>query len=238
MEVGVMWRSLAFGFVVRSSHPKSSTSSLDQAKDVVPMGSSASSERIGAVGGSAGMLKSIALCGVLAVLVGCSSGGRPEAKQDPLDGDGRDAYVAAFATGDGTPVVDEVAEERRCVAQVLVDVVGMDELRDVGTPREVATGDKSLAGLGVEASDEQVDEIYAGVKECGDPAEGFFRELAIIGGGELAGPVVECFKGKLDEELLRDIVVTRLVDGDTAFAEKPEITVKLTEIGRACAAAG
>jgi hypothetical protein len=185
------------------------------------------------------LLRSVVVVGMVAFVVGCSSAGEPEDQsKDPLDGDGRDAYVAAFEAGDGAPVVDEVAEERRCVAQVLVDVVGVDELQDVGSPREVAAGDKSLAGLGVEASDEQVDEIYAGVNECGDPAEGFFRELAVIGGGELAGPVVECFKGKLDEELLREIVVTRVIDGDSAFAEKPEITAKLTEIGRACAAAG
>jgi hypothetical protein len=173
------------------------------------------------------------------LLVACSSGGGSEREDgdDPLDGDGRDAYVAAFEAGNGAPVVDEVAEERGCVAGVLVDVVGVSELQDVGTPREVAAGEKALAGLGVEVSDEQVDDIYAGVKRCGDPAEGFFRDLAVIGGGELAAPVVECFTGKLDEELLREIVVTRLVEGDAAFAEKPKITAKLTEIGRSCATA-
>ena len=72
--------------------------------------------------------------------------------------------------------------------------------------------------------------IFGGVKECGDLAEMFVRDI-----GEMVGPAFECFQGRLDEELLREIVVTRIVEGDAAFAGKPEISAKLMEIGRSCA---
>ena len=75
------------------------------------------------------------MVGVVAVLFGCSHGGgsEPEGGNDPLDGDGRDAYVAAFEIS-ADPVTDEVAEQRQCIAGAVVDGVGVDELRDAATP--------------------------------------------------------------------------------------------------------
>jgi len=161
-------------------------------------------------------------------IVGCSSNdGADGSSDDPLEGTGREAYVAAFGAGDaaGAPVVEDEDERRACVVEAVVDGVGVEVLRDVVTPREVADaatdGGTALAGLGVELDGGRVDAVVEGVEECGDLGELFVGEMATLGGGELPGPAMECFEGKLDDDLLREIVVTRLVEGDAAFAEKP-----------------
>jgi len=104
---------------------------------------------------------------------------------------------------------------------------------------EAATGEGvALAGLGVDVGDEQADAIFEGVKTCGDLGEMFVQEMAAVaGGGDLPAAAMECFQAKLDDDLLRDVVMTRLVDGDAAFAGRPELTAKLMEIGRSCATA-
>lgn len=176
--------------------------------------------------------------GALVLAAGCSSGGgsgEGDEAKDPLEGDGRGAYVAAFEVA-SEPVTEEVAEETTCVAGAVVDGVGVEELRGVATPREIAaaaTGEgNSLQALGVDVDGERADAIFRGVKECGDLGEMFVRNM-----GEMVGPAIECFQAKLDDELLREIVMTQLVEGDAAFAGKPEITAKLMEIGRSCATA-
>ena len=94
----------------------------------------------------------------------------------------------------------------------------------------------ALAGLGVEVDAEEADAIFAGLAECGDLGEMFVREIVAVGGTRVADPVSQCLEAKLDDSLLREIVMTRLVEGDAAFADKPEITAKLVEFGRSCAA--
>ena len=48
----------------------------------------------------------------------------------------------------------------------------------------------------------------------------------------------QCFADQVDDEFVRRIVMTRLVDGDDALAADTEITSQLTAIGRGCAAGG
>lgn len=181
-----------------------------------------------------------------AALASCSSGGDAEqdaeeeaAADDPLAGDDRDTYVVAFEEVGRDLVSGEVTEAATCVAEAIVDGVGVEGMRDVATPREIAdaaTGQgASLTDLGVEVDTDRADAIYEGIEGCGDPAATF---LDTIPGPPLTGPAAECFAAQLDDNLLRDIVMTRLVDGDAAFADTPEITAQLTNIGRTCAADG
>lgn len=178
---------------------------------------------------------------LIAALAGCSSDGNADeaAADDPLAGDDRDTYVVAFEEVGRDPVSGEVTEVATCVAEAIVDGVGVEEMRDVATPREIADAANgegaSLAALGVEVDDDRADAIYAGIEGCGDPAAAF---LDAIPGAPLTGPAAECFAAGLDDELLRDIVMTRVVDGDEAFADDTELTAQLTAIGRTCAAEG
>ena len=120
-----------------------------------------------------------------------------------------------------------------------MDGIGVDEMRDVATPREIAAAANgqgaSLTDLGLEVDTAQADAIYEGIEACGDPALAF---LDAIPGAELAGPDAQCFADRVDDELIRRIVMTRLVDGDDALAADTEITSQLTTIGRECTAAG
>ena len=179
-----------------------------------------------------------------AALASCSSddGDREEeeaAADDPLAGDDRDTYVVAFEEAGRDPVSGEVTEAATCVAEAIVDGIGVEPMRDVATPREIADAANgqgaSLAELGVDVDTDRADAIYEGIEGCGDPAATF---LDAIPGAPLTGPAAGCFAAQLDESLLRDIVMTRLVDGDAALADDTEVASQLTAIGRACAAGG
>lgn len=176
---------------------------------------------------------------VAGALVGCSSDGdeADEGGDDPLDGDGPDAYVVAFEEAGRDPVSGTVTDEASCISEAIVDGVGVDQLRDVATPREIAEAANgegvSLASLDLDVDAGQADAIYEGIRSCGDVADMF---LDAFPGPQLTGPVIECFKDQLDDGLLREIMMTRLIDGDEAFTNKPEITTQLTAIGRTCAA--
>jgi len=214
---------------------------VDSAVDrIEPGGTSTMSGRTGAA--RRAMIWTVGIVMVFAAaLAGCSSGGDGEdgVGSDPLDGDDRDTYVVAFEEAGRDPVTGEMTEEASCVAEAIVDGVGVDQMRDVATPREIADAANgqgaSLASLGVEVDTDQADAIYEGIEGCGDVAATF---LDAIPGPQLAGPVAECFKEQLDDGLLREIVMTRLVEGDEAFVDDAEITSQLTAIGRTCAAGG
>lgn len=147
--------------------------------------------------------------------------------------------MLAFDGASRVPASGEPAGEESCVAEAIVDAIGVERLRDVATPREIATAASgegvSLAGLGLEVDAGQADAIYSGIEGCGDPAE---MLVASIPGPQLSGPVADCFTAGLDDALVREVVMTQLVDGDEALAEHSEITSQLTALGRACAAGG
>jgi hypothetical protein len=173
------------------------------------------------------------------VLAGCSSGGdgdQAASERDPLGGDDRDTYVLAFEEVGRDPVSGEVTDTSGCVAEAIVEGVGVDQMRDVATPREIADAASgqgaSLASLGVDVDADQADAIYAGIEACGDPAATF---LDAIPGPPLTGPAAECFAAELDDALVRDMVMTRLLEGDEALVDS-ELTARLTAIGLACAA--
>ena len=198
--------------------------------------------------GVVAMTRTVLVGLVLAVaLVGCSSGGDADDAEDsdvtgvdgPLDGDDRDAYVVAFEDAGRDPTSGELTDEAGCTAEAIVDGIGVDEMRDVATPREIAAAANgqgaSLTDLGLEVDTEQADAIYEGIEACGDPALAF---LDAIPGPALAPSDAQCFADQVDDELLRRIVMTRLVDGDDALAADTEIASQLTAIGRDCAAGG
>lgn len=177
------------------------------------------------------------MVGVIVVAsVSCTSGGKERSRHDPLDGNGHDAYVAAFESSNAEHVTES---ESQCVAETIVDSVGVDRLRDAATPRQIADlaadADASFGRLGVEIDAQQGDAIYAAVKGCVDLREQFVSGMA-EGGGALPPAVEECFKRKLNDELLREIFITRLTKGDAGFATGPELTETLMVIGRRCAA--
>lgn len=140
------------------------------------------------------LARAVALGLVLtAALASCSSGGDAKedaeeeaaAEDDPLAGDDRDTYVLAFEEAGRDPVSGEVTEGATCVAEAIVDGVGVEGMRDVATPREIADAANgqgaSLAELGVEVDTDRADAIYEGIEGCGDPAATFLDAIPEIG---------------------------------------------------------
>ncbi len=76
----------------------------------------------------------------------------------------RAEYVAAMSDalqGSETAVADETAA---CAAETLVDAVGLQTLREAGTPEEIKDGS---AGLGTGLAGDQAATVYDGFVECG-----------------------------------------------------------------------
>lgn len=84
----------------------------------------------------------VAVAAITGVIVDASGSGDDvdRASRDPLDDPGRRGYVAAFESAAGVGDDVEAAEQERCLAEAGVDGVGVDALRDVGTPRELVNG--------------------------------------------------------------------------------------------------
>lgn len=135
------------------------------------------------------------------LLVGCSSGsGGAEGTSQA----GRDEYVAAMKdTLQGTEqsVSDDKAE---CAASTLVDVVGLDAMREAGTPEAFRVG---AAGLGSGLAGSQAEEVYDGLVECGiDLGKELRQEYTTR--KEFDAKTRKCLSGVLTPEAARTYLVT------------------------------
>ncbi|MGN0063273.1 MAG: hypothetical protein ACI379_03445 [Nocardioides sp.] len=101
--------------------------------------------------------RALLLAPVALLLVACSG----EDAEGPAS---RGDYVTAMTEtlqGSETAVDDETAT---CAAETLVDAVGLDAIREAGTPEEIRDGS---AGLGTGLAGEDAAQVYDGFVECG-----------------------------------------------------------------------
>ena len=133
-------------------------------------------------------------------LVGCSSGSEEPSAPDA----GRAEYVSAMKdTLQGTEktVSDDQAE---CAATTLVDVVGLDAMREAGTPEAFRVG---AAGLGSGLAGDQAEAVYDGLVECGiDLGEELRQEYTTR--KEFDARTRRCLSGVLTPEAAREYLVT------------------------------
>ena len=167
----------------------------------------------------------VALVAVLAVLgaaCGDSDDGGSDQRQDYVDA------LEASAEQDG----GLSAEERTCVAESFVDGYGADAIDEAGvTPDEIrdATGPDEL---GLDFSDEQKDEFYAQLTDCMD-----VRTLmldALSEDADSPDEVRACLDDNIDDDLIREFLVTGFTEGDAGFEDNPDLEAQLNAAFALC----
>src|SRR5262245_19751604 len=81
------------------------------------------------------------------------------------DGHSRADYVAVMSQ----PGSGRDADEAKCAAGKLVDVVGVDALEEAGAFNKIQDNpDGTLSDYGIQLSDAQGSDLYAGLNDCKD----------------------------------------------------------------------
>jgi hypothetical protein len=168
--------------------------------------------------------KTWAATGFLVAAIGISACGD--------DGHGRDDYVAALSgTAEGFS-----EDEAECIAEVLVDVVGVGELESAGAWDRIqdAPGG-SLSDFGITLGEAQSSTFFDGMSRCKDMRAYFEETLTTEGlSPELSGCVVD----GLDDATFRRIIIVSFTEGDAGLEADAELTTTVEEIATACAAGG
>jgi hypothetical protein len=160
------------------------------------------------------------------------------------DGDGRDtdeggsddrqSYVDAIArevTADG----DLTEEQATCMAEALVDSVGIETLVEIGSAAELGEGASSggLSDLGVELTGEQKHDIFLGTDECVDLRGLFLSSIAEEGAPQA---FLDCIDQQLSDDLIEQIFIGGLVGGEASLDADAALNQAIEEISTACAA--
>lgn len=133
--------------------------------------------------------------------------------------------VAAEANEDEEFPLSE--EENRCLAAAAVDTVGVDRLRDIGSPDEI----REDAGDGDPLEDVDLDLDQAGTyfdnaSDCID-----FREVFVEGleRGQLTEDQIDCVNENISDDVLRQLLVAEFAEDEDAAAEADEAANEATE---------
>jgi hypothetical protein len=117
-------------------------------------------------------------------------------------------------------------DENRCLATAAVDAVGIEELREVGTPEEVRDNDSGDALEEVDIDLEQAGAYYDRARGCVDFRDVLTADLEDQG---LSSEQVECVNRQVGDDLLRDLIVAGFAEDDDAAQEAEEATDEATE---------
>lgn len=148
--------------------------------------------------------------------------------------DDEQAYIDALAEMDTAGQQSSTDEQSRCMAEVVVDVIGVDRLREAATPEEIrenASGE-GISALGIRLDEDQATAVYDRGSECID-----YRQLVLdsLRQRNYTDQQVECVDQYLTEDLLRDSVVAGIME-DAQAAQ--EASAAIDEATAPCSAAG
>ena len=124
--------------------------------------------------------------------------------------------------------------ERRCVAEAMVDALGVDELAAVATPDEVREGEDFDPGAeGIEVDERMAGDFYDGLDSCIDVRQLF---LESVGAGDgMAEEDLECLDQAVSDDLLRQVTIMSLL-GETE-EDNPELEGALSSAVAPCVGA-
>lgn len=195
---------------------------------------------------------SIALITVLALGAGaCGGDDSDDAGSNGDGGSGSDQTTTteATATGDGAAHTrDEYVtllggggegfteDEARCMAEAVVDTIGVDTLEEADAFAQIEDDpDATLTDVGVVLDDQQVSALGAAIGACVDLRVKFEEQMAADG---MSAALAECLAGGLDETMLQRTVVLSMVGGDAALDADPQLGPAVDSAATACAAQG
>jgi hypothetical protein len=129
-------------------------------------------------------------------------------------------YVDAIVASNGDSELTE--EENECFARAFVDAVGVDQLQGAVTPDEIRDDPESSPGeFGITLDEAQADAFWEDVNECMDVRAAFVEGLTE--GEDMSQETVDCLEDAIDDDLLKRVLVTSLMEGEDALEEDQEL---------------
>lgn len=147
-------------------------------------------------------------------------------------GEERAAYVDAIDEAGRDENLSD--EENRCVAEAYVDGIGLDELRDAVTPDEIRDRpDADPRDYGIELDEARATLLYEGMSRCVDVRQLIIDDLVADEG--ISDEARACIEDGFDEDLVRDMMVLVLTEGDAALDQDSELADRFVEMLTPCA---
>lgn len=144
--------------------------------------------------------------------------------------EGREYVDAIVASGDDSELTDE---ENECFARAFVDAVGVDQLQGAVSPDEIRDNpDSSPSEFGLTLDDAQADAFWDDINECMDVRAAFIESLT--SGEDVPDETVECLEGAIDDDLLKRLLITSLMEGDDALEEDEDLMGDLVGVFSEC----
>jgi hypothetical protein len=144
--------------------------------------------------------------------------------------EGQEYVDAIIASNDDSGLTDE---ENQCFARAFVDAVGVDQLQDAVTPEEIRENPESTPEeFGITLDEDQGDAFWEDVNDCMDVRAAFVE--GITEGEDLSEEAVNCLEDAIDDNLLKRIFLTSLIEGEAALEEDQELTSDLFAVFSEC----
>lgn len=144
--------------------------------------------------------------------------------------EGQEYVDAIVASNDDSELTDE---ENECFARAFVDAVGVDGLQGAVTPDEIREDPQSSPEeFGITLDDDQADAFWEDVNECMDVRAAFVEGLTE--GEDMSQETVDCLEDAIDDDLLKRVLVTSLMQGEDALQEDQELMSDLIGVLSDC----
>ncbi len=168
------------------------------------------------------------LMGGLAAACGDDDGGGSGAES--ASAEGQEYVDAIVASNEESELTDE---QNECFARAFVDAVGVDELQGAVSPDEIrANPETTPQEFGITLDDDQADGFWNDVNECMDVRAAFVEGMTE--GEDVSEETVNCLEDAIDDDLLKRIFVTSLMEGEDALDQDEELTSDLMSVLSEC----
>jgi hypothetical protein len=175
------------------------------------------------------MMLAVAALVMAALGAGCGDddgGGGGESSSE----EGQEYVDAIVASNDDSELTDE---ENECFARAFVDAVGVEELEGAVTPDEIREDpESSPEEFGITLDEDQADAFWEDVNECMDVRAAFVEGLTE--GEDMSQETVDCLEEAIDDDLLKRVLVTSLIEGEDALEEDQELMSDLIGVLSDC----
>ena len=170
----------------------------------------------------------VVMCGLPAAACGDDDGGGSGGESGSAEGQ---EYVDAIvASNDGPELTDE---ENECFARAFVDAVGVEELQGAVSPDEIRANPATTPQeFGITLDADQADALWNDVNECMDVRAAFVEGMTE--GEDVSEEAVNCLEDAIDDDLLKRVMVTSLMEGDEALDQDEELMSDLIGVLSEC----
>jgi hypothetical protein len=149
---------------------------------------------------------------------------------DSSSDEGQEYVDAIVASSNESDLTDEESE---CFARAFVDAVGVDQLHDAVTPDEIREDPQSSPSeFGITLDDAQADAFWEDLNDCMDVRAEFVE--ALTAGENVSDQDVECLERAIDDDLLKRLLVTSVMEGDEALEDDEELRADLIDAFNEC----